>query len=89
MTIKKTISADQPLTKSQAMSLRSSGNKLTPAQRAVLNEVPDAERAQMEMKLMDLEPKFARRLEGLTPAEIQRLLSGKLDADEVRELLGD
>lgn len=86
MIIRKTIPADEPLTKAQALSLRRPGTKLTPAQRAVLDGLTDTERAQMENKLTDLSFYDARRLEGLTPTDIRRLLSGKLDADEVREI---
>lgn len=84
---KNTIHADEPLTQALAMSLRRhSENKLTPAQQAVVEGLPDPERCRMEEALFDLTPYDARRLEGLTPAEIRRLLSGKLDADEVREI---
>ena len=74
MTIKKTIPDDEPLTKSQAMSLRRPGIKLTPAQRAVLEGLTDAERTRMEDSLTNLTPEFVRKLEGLTPAEVRRLL---------------
>jgi hypothetical protein len=75
MTIRKTIPADEPLTKAQALSLRQTGSKLTPAQRAVLEGLPDAERAHWEDMLTRLTYKQARMMEGRTPAEVRRLLS--------------
>ncbi len=87
MTTRTTISPNEPLTKAQALSLRRSNIKLSPAQRAVLEGTTDEEWNVLEDEMQNMTLECARRLEGHTPREVRKLLLGELDADEIRDLL--